>query len=151
MASPKKSKYPYVHRLIYPKSGIDGYVVNIFRKNGRLMKIFQLADYDDDHDKCQAAAAKVAAAFDKAHPKRTYLQFLEAPRRKKDRDLPAGLRRDVRVVLGKKYTCIVASWTPKPGGKDKRRYFAISKYGEKKAIALALALRKAALAKIASR
>jgi len=151
MAHTKKTKFPHVHRIVYPKSHLDGYIVNIFRKSGRLMQTFQLADYDYDHDKCQAAAAKAAAAFDKAHPRQTYLQFVQSPRPKKDRDLPTGLYRDVQLVRGKKYTCIVVSWTPKPGGRQKRRYFAVSKYGEKKAIALALAQRKAALAKIGDR
>ena len=69
---------------------------------------------------------------------------------KKDKDLPAGIRRVVKVVNGKKYKFIEASWSPQPNV-QKKRHFAVEKYGLKKALSLALAERKAGLAEMANR
>ena len=56
----------------------------------------------------------------------------------------------MKEVNGKKYKFIEASWSPQPNV-QKKRHFAIDKYGLKKALALALAERKAGLAAMANR
>ena len=150
MAKTRKTKFPYVYRAVYPKEYIDGYITKIVRKSGRLFTVFQLADYKDNHDACLRAAAKTAAAFDKEHPKMPRWQIAQMRRDKKDKDLPAGVRRVVKVVNGKKYKFIEASWSPEPNV-QKKRHFAVHKYGLKKALALALAERKTGLAEMAKR
>jgi len=150
MAKTKKTKFPYVYRAVYPKEYIDGYIAKIVRKSGRLFTVFQLADFDGNHDKCVKAAAKTAAEFDKSHPKLPRWQIAQQRRDKKDKDLPAGIRRVVKVVNGKKYKFIEASWSPQPNV-QKKRHFAVEKYGLKKALSLALAERKAGLAEMANR
>lgn len=150
MAKNRKTKFPYVYRAVYPKEYIDGYIAKIVRKSGRLFSVFQLADYGGDHDKCLRAAGKAAAEFDKTHPKLPRWQIAQLRRDKKDRDLPAGIRRVVKVVNGKKYKFIEASWSPKPNV-QKKRHFAVEKYGLKKALALAMAERKAGLAEMEKR
>jgi hypothetical protein len=139
----RTTKRPYVFRAVYPENYIDGYIAKIVRKSGRLFAVFQLADFDGNHDKCVKAAANAAAAFDKAHPKIPRWELFKTRRlAKKDKDLPTGLRRLVKTSKGKKYNFIEASWTPVPGV-QKKRSFAVSKTrSEKKAIALALAERK---------
>ena len=150
MAKNRKTKFPYVYRAVYPKEYIDGYIAKIVRKSGRLFSVFQLADFNGDHDKTLRAAAKAAAEFDKAHPKLPRWQIAQLRRDKKDRDLPAGIRRVVKVVNGKKYKFIEASWSPQPNV-QKKRHFAVEKYGLKKALALAMAERKAGLAEMENR
>ena len=150
MAKSKKTKFPYVYRAVYPKEYIDGYIAKIVRKSGRLFTVFQLADFDGNHDKCVKAAAKIAADFDKKHPKLPRWQIAQLRRDKKDKDLPAGIRRVTKEVNGKKYKFIEASWSPQPNV-QKKRHFAIDKYGLKKALALALAERKTGLAAMANR
>jgi len=63
---------------------------------------------------------------------------------------PQNIRRVVKVVNGKKYRFIEASWSPEPNV-QKKRHFAVHKYGVKKALALALAERKTGLAEMAKR
>ena len=150
MAKTRKTKFPYVYRAVYPKEYIDGYIAKIVRKSGRLFTVFQLADYKGNHDACLRAAAKTAAAFDKEHPKMPRWQIAQMRRDKKDKDLPAGVRRVVKVVNGKKYKFIEASWSPEPNV-QKKRHFAVHKYGLKKALALAMAERKTGLAEMAKR
>ena len=146
MPQSRTTKFPYVYRAIYPKHYIDGYLAKIVRKGSRLFAVFQLANYYGDHEQCLKAAAKAAAAFDKAHPKIPRWEVSETQRReKKDKDLPAGLRRVVKTSKGRKYNFIEASWSPEPGVQKKRK-FAVSKtQSEKKAIALASAERKAGI------
>lgn len=150
MPRTRKTKYPYVYRAVYPKEYIDGYIAKIVRKSGRLFAVFQLANYDGSHERCVKAAARAAAAFDKAHPKLPPWEVAALRRKKKDRDLPAGLRRVVNVVNGKKYRFIEASWSPQPNVQKKKR-FAIHKYGPKKALALALKARRAGVAEMTRR
>ncbi len=150
MPRTKKTKFPYVYRAVYPKEYIDGYIAKIVRKSGRLFTVFQLADFNGSHDKAQQAAGKVAAAFDKAHPKLPRWQVAQLRRDKKDKDLPSGIRRVVKEVNGKKYKFIEASWSPQPNV-QKKRHFAVHKYGLKEALALALAERKAGLAEMSKR
>jgi hypothetical protein len=150
MPRTRKTKFPYVYRAVYPKEYIDGYIAKIVRKSGRLFNVFQLADYKGDHDLCLRAAAKTAAAFDKEHPKLPRWQIAQMRRDKKDKDLPTGVRRVVKVVNGKKYKFIEASWSPEPNV-QKKRHFAVHKYGQKKALSLALAERKAGVEVMANR
>lgn len=150
MPRTRKTKIPYVYRAVYPKEYIDGYIAKIVRKSGRLFAVFQLANYGGDHDRTLRAAAKAAKAFDKAHPKLPRWKIAEMRRDKKDRDLPTGIRRVVKLVNGKKYRFIEASWSPQPN-MQKKRHFAVDKYGVKKALALALKARKEGLIEMEKR
>jgi hypothetical protein len=151
MPQSRTTKFPYVYRAVYPKNYIDGYLAKIVRKEcrRRLFAVFQLANYDGDHVRCLKAAANAAAAFDKAHPKIPRWELSKTRRcEKKDKDLPAGLRRLVKTSKGRMYNFIEASWSPEPNV-QKKRSFAVSKtQSEKQAIALALAERKAGIVAI---
>jgi hypothetical protein len=143
------TRFPYVYRAAYRYQHVDGYLAKIVRKGCRLFEVFQLAKYDGDHERCLKAAAEAAAAFDKAHPKIPRWELSETRRpEKKDKDLPAGLRRLVTTMEGRKYNFIEASWSPEPGVQKKRKFAVSKKRSEKKAIALALAERKAGIVKM---
>lgn len=138
---------PYVYRAVYPKEYIDGYVVKIIRKSGRMFDVFQVRDFGGDLEKCFRAAVKAAKAFAKTHPKMSRRDIAEIPHPKKDAHLPPGIRCSVRTVYGKEYKAIQASWSPKPGVVEFKRFsFSARRRTEAQALALAIQARKDGLA-----
>lgn len=137
MSRVKKPKLKYVYRANYPAEHINGYIAKITRKSGRLFKVFQLADYDNNHEKAKKAAAKVAVKFDRECPKLSRWQIAEMKRPKKNPSLPSGVRIVIKNVKGKDYKFFEASWSPKPN-QTAKKLFSVGKYKFAGAKALAI-------------
>ena len=145
MTRSRSSKTPYVYRAKYPREYIDGYIAKVVRKSGRLFAVFQLADFEGDHARCQRAAAREVARFLKEHPKLSRQQLAQLPRAQSKGKLPIGVRRLVREVRGRKYAFYEASWSPEPNVQKKKR-FSITRYGAKRSLMLALKARRSGVA-----
>lgn len=143
--SSQKTKYPFVYRAVYPKEYIDGYIVKIVRKSGRLFKVFHLKEFNGSHKACMKAAATCAAQFDISHPKLSRRERSELPRRKSDKDLPSGVRRITRIFKGHQYRLIEFRWSPTQGVTKTTRFNISDKRSERQAIKLALAKRREVL------
>ena len=139
-----KTKYPYVYRAVYEKEGVDGYLAKVIRRTTRLHKVFQLAAYESNRERCMLAAARAAAVFAKANPRMTRREIAELPRKKKDDDLPIGVRRVTNEVKGRFYDFYEAEWSPKPNQQKKKR-FSVNLYGEDEALEMALEARERGL------
>lgn len=145
----KKSDIPpHVFPAKYPAENFDGYIAKVIRTTGSLQKRFSLADYDGDDERCVAAAGKEVAKFVRDHPKLTRRQLAELPRKKKDTDLPNGVRRVERIVKKMTYHFYEASWSAVPNKQTKRK-FSIEKYGDDDAQTLAIEARQEGLDEIA--
>jgi hypothetical protein len=140
----KKTKYPGVYRVVYPASGIDGYLAKVIRSTGKLQKVFQLSAFAGNHGKCLKAAARAAAMFSKAHPRLSRREIAALRRPKKDGDLPVGVRRVRNQVKGKFYDYYEAAWSPKPNQQAKQR-FSVNLYGKARARKLAVKARERGL------
>jgi len=144
----KKSDIPpHVYRAKYDDEGFDGYLAKVVRKTGTLQRRYSLSDYDGDHEKCVQAAGKEVAKFLREHPRLTRRQMAELPRRRKDTDLPVGVRRVERAFKKVVYHFYEASWSPIPNKQTKRK-FSIEKYGDDDAKSLAIEAREEGLDEI---
>ena len=141
----KRTSEPYVYRAVDKENHVDGYLAKVVRRDARLHKIFQIAKHGGNRERCFRAATKAARAFAREHPRLTRRAMAELPRKKKDRDLPMGVRRVRHLVNGRKYDFFEASWSPRPHHQKKKR-FSVNRYGEAKAKRMALQTRKAGLA-----
>jgi len=136
----KKTPHPYVYRAIDRENHVDGYLAKVVRRDARLHRIFQKSDYGNELQRCLRAAVKTARAFDREHPRLTRQQVAQLPRRKKDKDLPVGVRRVRHKINFKTYKFFEASWSPRPNHQKKKR-FSVDHYGESRALKLAMAAR----------
>ena len=143
----KRTSHPYVYRAIDKKKHIDGFLAKVIRRDARLQKIFQVAKYGDDLERCLRAAVRTARAFAREHPRLTRQEMAKLPRIKKDRDLPVGVRRVRHKIKGKVYNFYEASWSPRANHQKKKR-FSMDLYGKTKALKMALKARAAGLAEM---
>ncbi len=139
-----KTSFAYVYRAIYPDDFVDGYLAKVIRRHHRLHEVFQLKDFDGNHDACMRAAAAKAAAFARIHPRLTRREIAELPHPKKDGDLPPGVRRATTIVKGYPYDFYEAEWSPRPNHQVKRK-FSVNRWGDEGAKALAIEARKKGL------
>ena len=137
----KKTKFPYVYRVVYEADGTDGYLAKVVRRTVRLHKVFQLSKFDGDHEKCMRAAAAESFAFAEKHPRMSRRELAEMPRKKKDDDLPVGVRRVTNQVKGRFYDFYEAEWSPRPNEQKKKR-FSVNLYGEDEALEMAIEARE---------
>jgi hypothetical protein len=140
----KRTSEPYVYRAVDRENRVDGYLAKVVRRDARLHKIFQIAKYGGNRDRCFRAATKAARAFAREHPRLTRREMAEMPRKKKDRDLPMGVRRVRHRVKGRIYHFFEASWSPRPHHQKKKR-FSVQRYGEAEAMQMALQAREEGL------
>lgn len=141
----KKTPHAYVYRAIDPEENIDGYLAKVIRRDARLHKIYQIAKYDGDAAKCLRAAINAVREFTRDHPLLTRQQIAELPRKKKDTDLPVGVRRVRNQVKGRFYDFFEAEWSPTPNHQKKKR-FSVNYYGEDEAEQLAIDARERGVA-----
>jgi hypothetical protein len=140
----KRTKHPYVYRVVYPKEKIDGYLAKVVRRSARLQKIFQLSKFKHDHRRCIKAASAAVSAFSEINPTLSRRELAELPKVKKDGDLPVGVRRVRKKVKSRFYHFYEASWSPAPN-QQKTKRFSVDLYGEDVARDLALESRMSGL------
>jgi hypothetical protein len=134
-------------RAVDARSGARGWTVAMRRHHVSYRRFFSDARWGGKAE-ARAAALAYRAELEQRVPRPSRARIADKLRRNNTSGIPGVSRSVRRDRSGRERVRWAASWTPEPGGRPKSRLFDVSRYGEPRAKALAVEVRRLAMRKL---